>query len=422
MDKIRRPLCAILSALLFLTGGCGQKNSSIYSNYQEIENLQLIQTLGIDPAGQGVILSAASGTGTKDIPPVILSATGSSIPSAEEHLQDFAPQRELFYAHTKYILFGEDAAKNGIARHMDYILRSSHVRISAGMFVVIGSDAKTLITNSSGASSDITDALATLESQVKSTGESHIYSCRDIAVNLSQWGSSLACAVAGVPAENNVFPAGGGSSSGSSGEESSSQNGSQSESGNSSSGSDKKLALKAVGYAVLSDGKLKAVIPYPQALGASILTNNPGHGTLSVFDSRGGMAQLKITEGNTDIKESWALDGTVESFDINCKIKACILEMPNTGDISDPEYITALETAAAKNISSWISDVLKLSRELEADFLLLGSGAAFRSPDKFHAIRDSWPQALRSIDFNVSVDFLIEQSFEMQNAISMKGE
>ena len=57
---IKKITAAVLALSLIALSGCS--GGSIYSNYREIEQLVVIQTMGIDKTDDGVCLSISSGS------------------------------------------------------------------------------------------------------------------------------------------------------------------------------------------------------------------------------------------------------------------------------------------------------------------------------------------------------------------------
>ena len=103
------PLVALATAIACLTG-CGR--SSLYTNYRDLEQIQVIQALGVDRSGpESLRLSVASGADVGGRAPTILSIREASISAATEQLQEYAPRETLYFAHTQFLLLGEDTAK-----------------------------------------------------------------------------------------------------------------------------------------------------------------------------------------------------------------------------------------------------------------------------------------------------------------------
>jgi len=413
---------ALLALTLPLLAGC-DAGSSIYANYKEIETLQLIQTIGIDRRSGGVELSVSSGTGTKDTPPTILSGSGGSVSQAMEQAQAFAEYQELFYAHARYVVLGQDAAREGIFDYLDYLQRSSQMRLSAGMFVVRGGDAKDLVAHVGGDKSDITDLLASLEREVKITGQSHVFSCKDVSVNLSSRGSSLVCAVAAVPIDDNVYSGKSGSTAsraGSSGQQSASGDSGDEDvgAGSSPAGDAGALAALPAGYGVLADWQLKTFLTVEQSWGANILLGMAGTGALSVKDSNGRTVTLSFSDADASFRPVWEPDGSLRTLRIPVELELYALEVPMGSDLSDPAYLAVLEEQVAAAVTGWIEETLAVSARLEADFLGIGQSLRARHPLRFSRVSGDWPALLGALDFDVSVHATVERSFELKDAVS----
>ena len=100
-------IAAVLVLAALLTGCSG---GSIYSNYRELEQLMVIQTLGFDRTSDGVRLSASSGSdsaggggggesgaeqsGSAGV--ARLAAEAPSFTLAEEKMQDYSAREDLF--------------------------------------------------------------------------------------------------------------------------------------------------------------------------------------------------------------------------------------------------------------------------------------------------------------------------------------
>jgi len=175
-----RKLIYIIIIYSFLLSGCSA--SGVYANYRGIEELELVQTFGIDAHDSGVCITTASTASAEAKPPTVLSRTGFAISETTQSLQDYSANSRLFYAHAQNIVIGEEAAANGIGDYLDYIIRSTQMRMGTSMYIVRGDTAKNLITGSSSDENyNITKILESLRRDVDTIGSSHVYSCRDVA-------------------------------------------------------------------------------------------------------------------------------------------------------------------------------------------------------------------------------------------------
>ena len=187
--------------LLFSTG-CA-KNVGLYTNYRAIENLKLIHTIGFDTHKDGLQMSVSGGeSDNQGI--TRLSASGINISDALATVQKFSGKEELYYAHTRYILVGEDYAKEGLGDIMQYLESSNQLRSDLPMFILRDSDAKDLILHAGGKENSTFEILEAAVRDCTQRGDSYPFTCGDIAGFSAEYGSALAakpfaCFFCGIP-------------------------------------------------------------------------------------------------------------------------------------------------------------------------------------------------------------------------------
>ena len=170
----RRRTLALLLAAGMLCSGCS--TGAISSNYRAVEDLELIQTIGVDRAPEGVCLSAATGKACENEAPKRMTQSGVSMLAALDQLQDRTPSAGLFYAQTSYLLLGEEAAAaGGLTPLLDFIARDPDMRLSAPLFIVRGGTAQQAVMETGDDKTDVTEALAALEKDITLDGTSHAY-------------------------------------------------------------------------------------------------------------------------------------------------------------------------------------------------------------------------------------------------------
>lgn len=243
---MKKLLCLILAASLFLLSGCS--GGSIYTNYREVEQLMVIQTMGFDRSDGGITLSVSTGNSgggsSADTTTARMFATAETISLAQDRLRDYSASEELFFAHTSYIAIGEKTAHDGLRPYLDYVSRSVALREATPIFIIVGDEAKTLVLGAGGEDYDATNVLKSLERNLKLRGDLQIFTAAEISANLNRRGSCLVTAIKCANAKDVIEGA-----------------------------ADDELTAIPAGYAVIKDGKMAGLIDLNAARGVSILQN-----------------------------------------------------------------------------------------------------------------------------------------------------
>ncbi len=383
----RRRTLALLLAAGMLCSGCS--TGAISSNYRAVEDLELIQTIGVDRAPEGVCLSAATGKAGENEAPKRMTQSGVSMLAALGQLQDRTPSAGLFYAQTSYLLLGEEAAAaGGLAPLLDFIARDPDMRLSAPLFIVRGGTAQQAVMETGDDKTDVTEALAALEKDITLDGTSHAYTCTDIARALAGSGCAVVGAVACVRTPE---------------------------------GEGGKLALAPAGYAIFRDGDYVGSIEPETARGASMLLGVAGHGNLAVTDRDGSTVMLTLDTCKTDFRPVWGDDGTLARVDVTLKLRAGIAELRVPRRITAREYQDELNAALAALVTGWAEDVIAASQALGADFLGVGQALAIGCGRRWAAIRDDWPAVWQSVPVRVTVKADVGRTFDLRDGIDTSG-
>lgn len=382
----RRRALALLLAAGMLCSGCS--TGAISSNYRAVEDLKLIQTIGVDRAPEGVCLSAATGKACEGEAPKRMTQSGVSMLAALDQLQDRAPSAELFYAQTSYLLLGEEAAAaGGLTPLLDFIARDPDMRLSAPLFIVRGGTAQQAVMETGDDKTDVTEALAALEKDITLDGTSHAYSCTDIARALAGSGCAVVGAVTCVRTP-------------------------ESEGG--------KLALAPAGYAIFRDGDYVGSIEPETARGASMLLGAAGHGNLAVTDRDGSTVMLTLDTCRAAIRPVWD-GGTLARVDVTLQLHAGISELRTPRRITAQAYQDELNAALAACVGGWVRDALAASQALEADFLGVGQAVAVHSGRRWAAIRDGWAELWPDVPVRVTVAADVGRTYDLRDSIDTTG-
>ncbi len=367
---------AFLLAALLLLCGCG-RDRGIYSNYRAIEDLQPVQTLGIDANGTGLVLSAAAGRPQSGGSPTLLRRGAVSIPEGMAALQLHTPKGQLYFAHTQFLVLGQAYAAGGVDALLDFVERDVHTRMGTALFVVRGGTAETLITGA-GEDWDVSDSLSTVSVETAQRGDSHVFNVRETAVALSEYGAALICTLRTVDTGDSVFslPTG--------------------------------LAAVPDGYGILKHGALIGFLDGDSARAASLLLGVLGTVTREFSDGCGGTVTAELSCGRPDIRLVRGPDSAY--LEIRAAPTAVIAALdPSQETAADTAAPDALAAAVNAALVSEIVQVLDWSRAEQADFLALGRALRLQGVDPARLPAD-W---LETLDVRVTVETTVRHSYDM---------
>ena len=379
--RLSRLPAAVLA--LSLLAGCGG-GRGVYSNYRRLEELQLVETLGVD-AGEdgGVLLSASAGTGAAGDGAVLSARAGALIPCMEA-LQNRTVRGQVFFAHTQFLVLGQAYAENGVAELLDYVERDIHTRMGTGLFVARDAAASALVTGA-GSDWDVSGVLASVRRETAGRGDSHVYDLRETAVALSEYGAALVCALRIVGTEGGVYAASPG------------------------------LSAVPAGYGVLKDGRLVGFLEEEEAYAASLLCGTLGAQTRLLPDGSGGAVTVELRCPRPEMRCRRAPDGAL-TLEIAAKPEA-VIAAAGSADVVSGRAPEALAAALDAAVREDLFRVVRRAQALDADFLAFGRALRLDGVDPARLPPD-W---LRTLSVRVTVDTTLARSYDMGAPASLDG-
>ena len=372
MKKFIAALCAL--SLMLTASGCS--GGSIYSNYRDIAELLVIQTLGFDLSDAGVRLSVSAegstgaGKDNEGKTPVRLSVDAQSMTEAQDALQHYSGGLRLFFGHTAYIVLGENVLNTDTAQFFDCIERDAAFRLCIPVFAASGS-ASELVMGAGADEHDATRLMRAVTENLRLRGDAHIFTAAEIVSALDSNGAALICAVKAVPADT-IDP----------------------------DAAEGEMAIVPDGYTIINNNKAAGHIPMELARGVSLILNEAGSLPVVV-----GNATLQIDRSSCELEPVFG-DG-LEGVAININISASLAEA--RGDF-DPGELTREFEAEAR---SWVEDVLELQKSSACDFLYLGSALEIRHPQRLRGASENFALIAPGLDFTVRVTADLDRSFHL---------
>lgn len=407
-------LLIIMCALPALSG-C----SSIYSNYREIQQLMVVQTMGIDREKGGVQVSMAAAAEASGGGPRRMSAQGSTITAAIDRAYKLSYEEEIFFSHVNHLLVGEAAAEEGLDAFLDYVSQSPTMRIDIPLYIVRDSTANQAVMEVGDSSKGISEVMQTVHESFASPSNSRVFTVADTINSLLRYGSALVCAVECVPSSESVSPGksasaqGGGEQNAQQGEE---QNPQQEEGQNAQDKTQGETPLMAVpaGYAVIRDGKLCKFIEPEEAAAVGLLTGSLPITDITVTDRNGKNASLELNQGSAEITPVWGGKGQLKGLNIQAQVSASVLETDNWQQGSSNEYINHLTAQLESAVSQRLSSLLRTSMKLKADFLGLAGQVERKSPENYRLMSQRFSELLPGLELQITVSGQLSHTNDMK--------
>ena len=187
---MKKQVLLVLLLMLLLTG-C-RRYSGFLPYAREIEDMELIRTLGVDGAGEtGVAITASGGTSQEETE--VVSGEAGTISAAVLELQGEGSSY-LYFGHVTQLLLGEELARRGFMPSLDYVLRDVEMRLETALYVVRNGTAGQAI-EAAADDGSATDRLEALADDAGLTANSMPRTVKDVLAELDRQGASFLPAV-----------------------------------------------------------------------------------------------------------------------------------------------------------------------------------------------------------------------------------
>ena len=409
---------SLLIIICFIPAFCGC--GSIYANYREIQQLMVVQTMGIDREKGGIQVSLAAAAEAAGSEPRRMTAQGATITDAIDRAYKLSYEEEIFFSHVNHLLVGEAAAEEGLDAFLDYVCQSPAMRIDIPLYIVRGSTANQAVMEVGDSSKGISEVMQTVHESFASPGNSRVFTVADTINSLLLYGSALVCAVECVPSSESVSPGKNEAAQGN-GSQKEQQNNNQSDGQNTGlednqgqEQGERPLMAVPAGYAVIREGKLCKFIEPEDAAAVGLLTGRVPVTSITVKDRNGKNAALELNQGSADIIPVWDGEGQLKGLNIQAQVSASVLESDSWGDSNSNEYINHLTAQLESAISQQLNSLLRSSMKLKADFLGLAGQVERKSPENYRLMSQRFPELLPGLELQITVSGQLSHTNDMK--------
>ena len=364
----------LLLALPMLLSGCA--GQSLLGHFREIDQMVLVETVGVDRREDlfTVTVSTAAEEGQ-----ALLKTPAVTLSRAMKEMQDFTEKKYIFYGHTRYLLLGPSVLERDLAGCLEFVERDGELRMDTKLFALRGVSAEDAITVPGGEESE-GDLLDSLVKDVALLSESHVFTCGETAEALAERGSVLISALRLAEPENIL------------------------------NGENRRTLLSA-GYAAVTEKGLVCWLDTDLARGANLLMDLSEGDLIEAPDCQGGWFAAALTGSKAVFLPEYEA-GELRSLHIRVELRCRLSEMQQPLDLREERVIRMLEEGIA-SVEAWrVSEVLRLSQLLGADFCGLEKSVRSAAPLRFDRMKASWRELFPTLPVTAEVAVTLTRGYE----------
>ena len=369
---MRKLLIWLLPVALLLSGCAGKQH---FGNHREIDQLVLVQTMGVDRTEDlfTVTISTAAEEGQ-----VLLKTPAVTLSRALKEMQDYTEKKYIFYGHTRHLLLGPSVLAHDLARCLEFVEQDGELRMDTKLYALRDGPAEQAVALPDSGKVSVGETLDSLEKDVSLLSESHVFTCGETAEALAQRGSVLISAVRLAEPENIL---------------------------------DGGCTLLSAGYAVIAEGELAGWLDPDLARGANLLMGLADSDVIEAPDGQGGLFAAALTGSKAEYLPVYG-EGELQGLTIRLELRCTLSELERPLDLREESTVSALEKGIA-DVEAWrVSEVLRISRELGADFCGLEKLVRRAAPLRFDRMRVGWRERFPALPIQVEIAVKLARGHE----------
>ncbi|PMC40511.1 Ger(x)C family spore germination protein [Bacillus sp. UMB0899] len=368
----------IIICMLLFTSGCWSK--------KDLNELAIVTAIGIDKSEDGYSVSIqvlnpselAGNTSSGRTEVVRFIKSGETVMEALRKLTTDTPRR-IYLAHLREVVFGEELARDGIGKALDFLSRDHEMRTDFYITVAKGSTAADILNiqtaiekvpanklfNALENSENVWAAAKTVKldeliNSVVSKGK------EPVLTGIYHYGN----AEVGSSIENvhNVSP---------------------------------ETGLRLDYLAVFKKDKLIGWLNMDESKGFNYITDNIKN-TVLTTESEGGKVTIETLRSKTKVKGKVVKGKPV--IDISISPEGNIADVESNIDLSKPENIEKLEKGYSENVKEKVqTSIQKVQTEFQSDIFGFGEAIHRADPKAWKTLEKNWDEHFTNLDVQVHV-------------------
>jgi spore germination protein KC len=387
--------------LLVMVGNCIVMLSGCWSS-KEITELMIVTGMGIDrdsDTGEYKVTvqiinpgEIASQTKTERLEVTTYQTTGESIYEVMRRFSTKVP-RKMYLAHIQLVIFGEELAKEGIGKTLDFISRNHEFRTD--FFILVSKNGK---------AEDVLNVLTPTEASPSVSLYSSINVSEKIwaptkGVHLDELLNTLVSegkhpVLTGVEVRGDK------------------------ERGDTVSSLEQikpAAVTKITGFAAFRNDKLVGWLTENESKGYNYIINNIKSTVGSIPCEDSGIIALDVKKIKTDLKTN--VKSGKPSITIKTNIEADLGEIQCDMDLSKTSVIKQIEEDAAKQVQSLMEhSITKAKEEFKSDIFGFGETIHRQHPKAWKKLKGNWDETFQDLEISFDMNYDIRRIGTISNS------
>ena len=392
MKKIK--IILIVFFICLVTSGCW--------NYRELNELAITTGISIDVKDEQYIVSymianskkSQDSSGKSEANTVVLSGEGKSISDAYMNLNSKNPKIP-YISHLEVIIISEDAAKQGVIRLLDFLMRNPESRKEFLVVLSKGTSAKSIL-----------ETLSPLEAFPSQNVAQNIMSNKDdqstiIIEDYSDFVSNILKeginpVLNGVEIEGKTDEA------------------KEQESLESSTPS---ANIKISTLGIFKDDKLVGWANEKETIGINIINNESGS---VLLNSRCDNEYMASTLTNIGTESKINFDGDTPKIKLEVQATGALVEINCKRNLEEVAVINELKNNFEEELKKWLHNSLNLAqKKYKSDVFGFGNMIYKQNFKNWKKIKDSWDNEIfPNIEFEIDVNIDLSSKGSFEQTIS----
>lgn len=388
---MKKALLFSTSLILLITfTGC----KSITMSRHEIRDLEFIRAIAIDKSlsEEGYVrltissqrVSSKGDGQSEEKESITVYSEGRTVSEAMRNFNKYL-EKEPFLGHLEYIVIGEEAARDGILKYIDFFSRDHEVRLNMNVFLMKSGRAEELMEKASSKGKFIFDKLGGLIKNRTEHSMTNIVNLIEVMyiLDLEFLNLYIPCIEMVKVTKNENGP-------------------------NSS------MDVKMSGLAIFERDKLVGHLDDSMARGLNWLMDKIYSGIIVVNSQKGSKISLEIVDSKTKIQPEIKDDNLFVKVKVN--VFSNIDEIQSSENIFNGETISFLERQQGQIVKEEIEKVIEYAQqEVGLDFFGIGGKFFHKYPIVWEDIyRKKWRAVFPEVKFEVTVNSSIRKTYDIK--------